>query len=65
MAKKVVAHIHMEYYSAVKKNALESTLKIKSINSSVLNFIYSPTLTSIYDYWEKKKKTKNKKHSFD
>ena len=57
MAKKVVAHIHMEYYSAVKKNALEPTLKIKSINSSVLNFLYSPTLTSIYDYWGKKKKT--------
>ena len=29
----------------------------KSINSSVLSFLYSPTLTSIYDYW--------KNHSFD
>ena len=23
----------------------------KSINSSALNFLYSPTLTSIHDYW--------------
>ena len=29
----------------------------KSINSSVVSFFYSPTLTSIYDYW--------KNHSFD
>ena len=29
----------------------------KSINSSVLNFLYSPTLTCIHDYW--------KNHSFD
>ena len=28
-----------------------------SINSSVLSFLYSPTLTSIHDYW--------KNHSFD
>ena len=33
------------------------TLQFKSINSSVLNFLYSPTLTSIHDYW--------KNHSFD
>ena len=26
--------------------------KFKSINSSVLNFLYSPTLTSIHDYWK-------------
>ena len=31
--------------------------KFKSINSSVLSFLYSPTLTSIHDYW--------KNHSFD
>ena len=31
--------------------------QFKSINSSVLSFIYSPTLTSIHDYW--------KNHSFD
>ena len=29
----------------------------KSINSSVLSFLYSPTLTSIHDYW--------KSHRFD
>ena len=31
--------------------------QLKSINSSVLDFLYGPTLTSIYDYW--------KSHSFD
>ena len=33
------------------------TPQFKSISSSVLSFLYSPTLTSIYDYW--------KNHSFD
>ena len=33
------------------------TQQFKSINSSVLSFLYSPTLTSIHDYW--------KNHSFD
>ena len=43
--------------------AVQGTLKssptpqLKSINSSVLSFLYSPTLTSIHDYW--------KNHSFD
>ena len=43
--------------------AVQGTLKssptpqFKSINSSALNFLYSPTLTSIHDYW--------KNHSFD
>ena len=31
--------------------------QFKSINSSVLSFLYSPTLTSMHDYW--------KNHSFD
>ena len=31
--------------------------QFKNINSLVLSFLYSPTLTSIYDYW--------KNHSFD
>ena len=31
--------------------------QFKSINSSVLSFLYSPTLTSIHDYW--------RNHSFD
>ena len=33
------------------------TPQFKSINSSVLSFLYSPTLTSIHDYW--------KNHSFE
>ena len=33
------------------------TSQFKIINSSVLSFLYSPTLTSIHDYW--------KNHSFD
>ena len=33
------------------------TPQFKSINSFVLSFLYSPTLTSIHDYW--------KSHSFD
>ena len=28
------------------------TLQFKSINSSVLSFLYSPTRTSIHDYWK-------------
>ena len=39
--------------------AVQGTLKslLKSINSLVLSFLYSPTLTSIHDYW--------KNHSLD
>ena len=33
------------------------TPQFKNISSSALSFLYSPTLTSIYDYW--------KNHSFD
>ena len=33
------------------------TPQFKSFNSSVLSFLYNPTLTSIHDYW--------KNHSFD
>ena len=34
--------------------AVQGTLKslLKSINSLVLSFLYSPTLTSIHDYWK-------------
>ena len=41
------------------QGTLESspTPQFKSINSSALSFLYSPTLTSIRDYW--------KNHSFD
>ena len=34
-----------------------AALQLKSINSSALSFLHSPTLTSIHDYW--------KNHSFD
>ena len=34
-----------------------STPQFKSINSSALSFLYSPTLTTIHDYW--------KNHKFD
>ena len=37
--------------------SLLPTPQFKSINSSVLSFLYNPTLTSIHDYW--------KNHSFD
>ena len=36
---------------------VSSNTKFKSISSSVLSFLYSPTLTSIHAYW--------KNHSFD
>ena len=43
---------------AVQGNPKSSpTPQLKSINSSGLSFLYSPALTSIYDYW--------KNHSFD
>ena len=40
---------------AVQKSS--ATPQLKSINSSVLSFLYSPTFTPIHDYW--------KNHSFD
>ena len=39
------------------EGTLESLLQHQSISSSALSFLYSPTLTSIYDYW--------KNHSLD
>ena len=46
-------------WSCSPKDSQESSPipQFKSINSSVLSFLYSPTLTSIYDYW--------KNHSLD
>ena len=39
--------------------AVQGTLKslLKSINSLVLSFLYSPTLTSIHDYWKNHRRT--------
>ena len=46
-------------WTCCPRNTQESspTPQFKSINSLVLSFLYSPTLTSIHDYW--------KNHSFD
>ena len=48
-----------DWISLHPKNSQESspTPQFKSINSLALRFLYSPTLTSIHDYW--------KNHSFD
>ena len=42
------------WISLQSRDAQESspTPQFKSINSSVLTFLYSPTLTSIHDYWK-------------
>ena len=34
------------------KSLLQQTPQFKSINSSALSFLYSPTLTSIHDHWK-------------
>ena len=46
-------------FSFCPRDSQESSLtpQFKSINSSALSFLYSPTLTFVYDYW--------KNHSFD
>ena len=42
------------YWLDSPRNSQESspTPQFKSINSSALSFLYSPTLTSIHDYWK-------------
>ena len=47
------------WISCCPRDSQESspTPQFKSINSSVLSFLHSPTLTSMHDYW--------KNHSFD
>ena len=44
-------------YSPRDSQESSPTLQFKSINYSALSFLYSPTLTSIHDYW--------KNHNFD
>ena len=39
-------------YSSRGSQEFSLTPQFKSINSSVLSFLYSPTLTSIHDYWK-------------
>ena len=43
--------------SLLSKGLSRATPQFKSINSSVLSFLYGPTFTSIHDYW--------KNHNFD
>ena len=43
--------------SFLQHHSTKATPQFKSINSSVLNFLYSPTLTSIHDYWKEVVKT--------
>ena len=38
--------------SPMDSQEFSPTLQFKSINSSVLSLLYSPTLTSIHDYWK-------------
>ena len=50
----------IDWFDLAVQGTLKSLLqhhKFKSINSSALSFLYSPTLTSIHDYW--------KNHSLD
>ena len=49
----------MDWLDLLASDSQESspTPQFKSINSSVLSFLYSPTLTSIHDHW--------KNHSLD
>ena len=49
----------MDWLDLSPRDSQESSLtpQFKSINSSLLSFLYSPTLTSIHDYW--------KNHSLD
>ena len=44
-------------FEAVLKKSPKKQKKPQSINSSVLSFLHSPTLTSIHDHW--------KNHSLD
>ena len=47
----------LEVQGTLKSLLQHHSIFSKSINSSALSFLYSPTLTSIHNYW--------KKHSFD
>ena len=47
----------LDLLAVQKTQESSSTPQFKSINSSALSLLYSPTLTSIHDYW--------KNHSFD
>ena len=55
----VLISFRIDWLGLLPRDSQESSPKpqFKSINSSVLGFLYGPTLTSIHDYW--------KNHSFD
>ena len=42
----------VDHFSVQDSQECSPTPQFKSINSSALSFLYSPNLTSIYDYWE-------------
>ena len=42
----------MDYLDLLTVQGSSPSPQFKSITSSVLSFLYSPTLTSIYDYWK-------------
>ena len=43
----------MDWLDLLDSQESSPTPQFKSINSSVLSFLHSPTLTSIHDHWEK------------
>ena len=43
---------HHSSKASINKNKLIKKIFLKSINYLVLSFLYSPTLTSIHDYWK-------------
>ena len=47
----------LDLFAVQRTQEPSPTPEFKSINSSILSFLYSPTATSIHDYW--------KNHSFD
>ena len=47
----------IDWFDLLEVQETSPTPQFKSINSLVLSFLYSPTLTSIYDHW--------KNHSFN
>ena len=50
---------------AVQENHKSSpTPQFKSINLSALSFLYSPTLTSIHDYWKNHSLNRHQSHYF-
>ena len=48
----------MDWLDLLAVQVSSPTPQFKSINPSVLSFLYSPTLTSIHDYWKNKALTR-------